>query len=197
MSRHLPQEPAPLDPPVYKTIDIPYFGFLRETNTQLDSQGEPLPATQQYLDRTDATYDGALSLLSFDPVLAVDEPLNYAAGNPDQISIADTGLIVALNTSDSAEREIDVTVFSRDDTIFTVNHSSGEIRGLKHFATTVCEIIPADTVVTEVDGGDVELRVINAPWVYIKTADGSCNGTDTNYSNASIPVLSLASEFSA
>lgn len=188
----LTQEPAPFDPPVFKEIDLPYWGFLRTSNSQFDDDGSPVSNVRLYEERNDGTFDHALSLLSYHPELTVEEPLNYAGSNPDQIVVADTGLLVSLNTNDGPDREAEFTIFSRNDTLFSVNHETGEIRGLRHFATTVCEIIPADHVETLVDtDGDYQLRVINAPWVYVKTADGLCNGSDTDYSNASIQYYRL------
>lgn len=194
----LTQEPAPLDPPVFKDVDLPYWGFLRDSNSQFDEDGEPVSDITLYEERNDDGLENARALLSYNPEIAVETPLDYAGSNPQQIIIADTGLLVSLNTEDSSEREVEFTVYSRDDTLFSVNHASGEIRGLRHFSTRVCEIIPADAVETlEDSSGDYQHRVINAPWVYVKTADGHCNGSDTEFSNASIQYYRLPLNYKA
>jgi hypothetical protein len=188
------QEPAPLPPVSYSSVDEPFVGFLRDSDVAVDDDGNALPETQPYLERNDT----ALNLLSYDPSLPADENLSVGGDNPAVVVTADTGLLAMLNTTNDDERRTEHTVYSKSDTVFVVTHSSGEIRALRHFTNPVCEIIPVQTVASETDGaGDILHRVINAPWVYVKTSASTCNGSGSEYSDTHTRYYKLPLNYDA
>lgn len=206
------QEPPALPPISYSPVDEPFIGFVLDAPETvddddnyviLDEDGNPVPDTQLFVERDDK----ALSLLSYDPSFEADDQLAFDGGkggesfqaeNPSVVVKADTGLISMLNTADDDSRQPEHTVYSRLDIVFVVTHASGENRALRQFTNPVCEIIPAQTVETQDDGaGNVLHKVINAPWVYVKTAVSSCNGSGTDYSDIQTRYFKLPLNYDA
>jgi len=116
-----------------------------------------------------------------DPALPIDRDPDSVAVNPQSIFSAEDALVVALDTAYSADMQAEFSVLSTQDTIYAVNHSTGEIRGLRHFSNTVCDIIPSkDVIIDGSIGGAQTLTVVDARVVYIETTEGLCTGDDSN-----------------
>ena len=95
-----------------------------------------------------------------------------------EILSADSRLIISLNTV-AASVGSEVTLLVRNDSVYSVNHLSNQIRLLSHFTNTVCELIPRERVETtpgQSPAPDKRLTVLHDELVYVMTAEGSCTG---------------------
>jgi len=129
------------------------------------------------IDTTDRT-----SLLSYDPDQAVLE-----GSNPGIIFSSKSEMFLSLNTEDDdlGRSEVSVIVgdvfvgdlgsLVNDDSVYKVDHTTGEIRLLNHFVHQVCEVIPAEIVqtVSTNAGSSVRHTVLHGDWVYVLTVEGN------------------------
>ncbi len=91
-----------------------------------------------------------------------------------KIFSADSRLVLSLNTLEDEFGRSDVTLLVRNDSVYSVDHESNQIRLLSHFTNKVCELIPRERVQTT-DGisTDKVLTVLHDEIVYVKTVAGS------------------------
>ncbi len=169
------QNPLPLGKPVYQEIVEPFFGQTEE-------------------DEADS-----LSLISYDPSVAVtvdysaDETLSRdEEGNPQFAFNSDSGEIVALDLEPGSDNVAELSVLVNDDSIYTVDHRDNQLRLLVHFSNEVCEIIPAETVVSTENAGLTTHTVQHAEWVYVMTTEESSDANDCASPNAAKRFYQLA-----
>lgn len=127
------------------------------------------------VDKTDSVA-AVPAVFSFDP----DSVVNTGDIDVPHILSASDGLFVSLNTVDDIEGRDEITILSSKDSIYKVNHQSGELRMLNHFAHKVCEILPVETLVEKNDGSYV---VLHEELVYVVvvlngTSFSDCNNSD-------------------
>lgn len=162
--------PAATPPPV--DINQAFYGFIASPGNDPDASN-----AEAFSQR-----DGSLSVLTYDPDLPLDRDPDSTSPNPQTAFISDIGLVVALDTVFGAEFEAEFSMLSRNDTIYTLNHETGEIRGLGHFRNRVCDIIPAKRVeVSGTSGADEIFTVVDELFVYIETTEGLCEGDDSGF----------------
>ena len=99
----------------------------------------------------------------------------------DEVFSSNIDLIVALNTTADNSGENEITLIAKNDSIYSVNHETNELRFLTHFTTQVCEILPIQKV-TEIEGEMLDetanqivptltLTTLHDERVYVVTAD--------------------------
>lgn len=169
--------PVPGGPEPNRSVNQVFYGYIAP-EPQL-AQGETLKGDEDFEAR-----DGALSVLSYDEDLVVDRSAGSSTPNPSTVFNADNSVMVTLDTEFGAQAKAEFTLVSAQDTVYAINLTTGEVRGLGHFSNTVCDIIPSRTVTkTGPAGGFQTLTVTDAPVVYIETTEGLCTGDDSAQSN--------------
>lgn len=149
------------------------FAALILTGCEKEADIEPTTATPAFPDRTppgppifaevhqtffatENNTNNDLALTSFDP------------SNPDAaaeiIQLSNNAIMYSLNLESGK-----VTIAVNNNSVFSIDHESDEIRRLSHFANPICEVLPAETVASTEDATDIVLTTVNAPLVYIVT----------------------------
>lgn len=98
-------------------------------------------------------------------------------GETKEIISADRRLMVSLNTVHDEVGRSEVTLLARNDSVYSINHLTNQIRLLSHFTSTICELIPKEIV----DVGEVPvpgqsnnkkvLTVLHDQLIYVMTAE--------------------------
>ena len=191
-----PPVPEPIQPPGssdqnFEPINQVFFGFVFESENE--GNDNPLLNVEAFNQRA-----GQLSILSFDPDSDVDTDPNDGNGqlNPTLIRTDESGLVVSLDTEFGANLQPEFTLYIEQDSLFSINHLTNEIRFLSQFSNTVCEILPYKTVSVSGDAGqDQTLTLVDASTVYIRTSEASCFGNNSGLSEQDVRYFRVALNF--